>query len=573
MNYLQFKDMFSKIKKYSLLAFLHSMRVFAFLTMLMPVVLLGQTHSERVTVVGSFQPSLQEFQKINLKPEAPTSGIEAFKPKFTKVENVLFTKSDAELISPLAVQIREKKNTFHNYVRAGLGSNISPIFLFQHHSELGKQTSFDLGIQHLSSWTNVQDYAPSDWMKNTFSAGLNHSFSNHTLRTNLYYKRNHNRYYGFKPGDFPNDNFTKDSIAQHYQNIGIETVLNSNYKDFYALHHKAAIRFNTFRDRFKASEQSFEINAELRKNFELFRYSGTQTIGLDIDNGFYSNKDSISGYKDFRLGLLPGLKLTGSFYELSAGFRFEFMNDSSTHLFAYPMLSGKLFMFDEKVELFAKMDGQIERNSLSQITEINPFLRSAEMAWWSNSRFIFETGIKTGVIKNLDLHLGLRYEETDHAGFFITDTSTVFQNTLTVAFDNIKKLRFSGEASYKLTNKINIGTRLLFDQYTMDSLTKAWHMPGFQMHFIAGYQFDEKLRLKAELMFQDKRYAPSYVNGIENLVALKPVTDINLGAEYAINEQFTVFAQVNNLLHNRYERYYMYPVQGIQLFAGMSLRF
>ncbi|MDO8896751.1 MAG: TonB-dependent receptor, partial [Bacteroidales bacterium] len=158
-------------------------------------------------------------------------------------------------------------------------------------------------------------------------------------------------------------------------------------------------------------------------------------------------------------------------------------------------------------------------------------------------------------------------------GFFIPDTSTVFQNTLTVTFDNIKKLRFSGEASYKLTNKINIGTRLLFDQYTMDSLTKAWHMPGFQMHFIAGYQFDEKLRLKSELMFQDKRYAPSYVNGIENLVALKPVTDINLGAEYAINEQFTVFAQVNNLLHNRYERYYMYPVQGIQLFAGMSLRF
>lgn len=573
MNYLQSENMFKKANKKSDFDFPLMARTLVWVALLLPSVIFAQTHSERVTIVGSFQPSLREFQKINLKPETPASGLNTFVPKFTKVENVLFTKSDAELISPLTVQIREKKNTYHNYVRAGIGSNISPLFLFQHHSELGRQTSFDLGIQHLSSWTSVNDFAPSDWMKNKFSAGINHSFSNHTLRTNLYYKRNHNRYYGFKPNDFPNENFTKDSIAQYYQNYGLSAVLNSNYKDFYALHHKATVRINNMNDRFDAKEQLFEIDAELMKNFELFRYAGTQTIGLDVKNGFYTNKDSISKFNDFRLGLLPYLKLTGSFYELSAGLRFEYLKDSSARFFAYPMLSGKLFMFDQKVELSALLDGQIERNSLNFVTEINPFLRSGEMAWWSNSRFIFESVVKTGVIKNLDLHFGLRYEETDHAGFFITDTSTLFQNTLTVAFDDIKKLRFSAEASYKLTNKINIGTRLLFDQYSMDRLTKAWHMPGFQMHLTAGYQFDEKLRIITEMFFEDKRYAPSYVNGIENIVTLDAITDVNIGAEYAINEQFTVFAQINNILHNRYERFYNHPVQGIQLFAGMSLRF
>jgi hypothetical protein len=391
MNYLQSVNMFKKANIKSLFGFPLLAQILVWGTLFLPSAIFGQTHSERVTIVGSFQPSLREFQKINLKPETPASGLNTFVPNFTKIENVLFTKSDAELISPLTIQIREKRNNYNNYVRAGIGSNISPLFLFQHHSDLGKQTSFDLGIQHLSSWSSVNDFAPSDWMKNKFSAGLNHSFSNHTLRTNLYYKRNHNRYYGFKPNDFPHVNFTKDSIAQHYQNFGLSAVLNSNYKDFYALHHKASVRFNNMNDRFDAKEQLFEIDAELMKNFEFFRYAGTQTIGMDLKSGFYANKDSISKFNDFRLGLLPYLKLTGTFYELSAGFRFEYLKDSAAKLFAYPMLSGKLFMFDQKVELSALLDGQIERNSLNHITEINPFLRSGEMAWWSNSRFVFES--------------------------------------------------------------------------------------------------------------------------------------------------------------------------------------
>lgn len=533
----------------------------------------GQTHSERVTIFSSFQPSLQEFSKINIKPEPPTTYFETLETEFPSVEKVMSTSAELELISPLLARTKDNQNEYRNYVKAGLGSFISPFFFFMHHSNLSKETSLDLSIQHLSSWIKVKDYAPSDWMQNAFSLGLNHAFSNHSLRSDLYYKYNSNRYYGFKPDDFPENDFIKSDLAQSYQNIGFSTVLKSNYKDVNMLHHEISLKYNYLTDHFTAREHSFNLKGDLQKNFDWFRYDGNQTTGIEINTGYYANNDSVSKSTDFLLGLMPTLRLSGSFYEINAGLRLNYLNDSSAHFYAYPVLSGKLFMFDQRVEMYALMDGDLNRQSLYQMTDYNPFLRSGEAAYWSNTRFLFKTGIKTGIIKNLDLHFGLQFNEIDNAGFYITDTTTPFQNTLKVVNDNVNLLTFVGELSYKLSNKFMIASKLQVDKYEPTTLTRAWHTPSFQMNLRANYQFDEKLRFLSEMIFQGHRYAPYYMGGIEKIMDLKPVADINIGSEYAISEQFTVFVQINNLLHNKYERYYNYPVQGIQLFAGMSLKF
>lgn len=533
----------------------------------------SQSHSERVTIVGSFKPSLAEFSKINIKPELPSTGFAPAELKFTSIEKVLSTKTEPDQIALATVQSEEKNNPYRNYVRAAIGSNISPIFQFQHYSKLSKQTSLDLGINHLSSWIKVKEYAPSDWMKNSFTAGINHAFSNYFLRTGVYYKYNTHRYYGFKPTDFPNQSFNKKDIAQLYQNIGFEGELKSNYSDGSRLHHNIGLTYNHFKDRYNAQEKSLNVSINLNKNYDWFQYDGTQTTAIEATATFNANNDSLTSTSDIGVMLLPNLSLSGSFYELKAGLRLNVMNDTAAHFFAYPFLSGKLLMFEQNVELYALLDGALNRHNHFETTVVNPFLRSGEPASWSNSHFIFETGIKTGVIKNLDLHFKINYTETENFGFFISDTSTKLKNTMKIVYGDIKCLTYVAEASYKLTNKMRVAFKAQVDQDEVSKINYAWHLPAFQTHLSVDYQIEPKLRIMAEVFYHSDQLAPTYINGIEKPITLPPFTDINIGAEYAMSEKFTLFAQINNIMHDNYQRYYNYPTQGFQLFAGMSLKF
>ena len=54
---------------------------------------------------------------------------------------------------------------------------------------------------------------------------------------------------------------------------------------------------------------------------------------------------------------------------------------------------------------------------------------------------------------------------------------------------------------------------------------------------------------------------------------LKDVLDLSLGADYKVNDQITAFALIDNVLCQRYQLYYNYPVTSIQFFAGVKLRF
>ncbi|HQQ13780.1 MAG TPA: hypothetical protein PK855_11500, partial [Bacteroidales bacterium] len=69
-----------------------------------------------------------------------------------------------------------------------------------------------------------------------------------------------------------------------------------------------------------------------------------------------------------------------------------------------------------------------------------------------------------------------------------------------------------------------------------------------------------------------ERFAPA-IQPSDDFLRLRPAIDLNLKTSYQISRQFGIFAQLSNVFNNRYERYHNYPVQGAQLFAGMSLQF
>lgn len=57
------------------------------------------------------------------------------------------------------------------------------------------------------------------------------------------------------------------------------------------------------------------------------------------------------------------------------------------------------------------------------------------------------------------------------------------------------------------------------------------------------------------------------------VVALQPVIDLNIGAQYSFNRWLSVYLQLNNYLHRKHEIFYGYQTQGINFMAGVNWTF
>jgi outer membrane receptor protein involved in Fe transport len=108
-------------------------------------------------------------------------------------------------------------------------------------------------------------------------------------------------------------------------------------------------------------------------------------------------------------------------------------------------------------------------------------------------------------------------------------------------------------------------------QYKLDSLAAPWHKPGWDLNFTTRYAWKKKLVVKADLFVFGKYSVPE-----PDPLALKKVreigalVDINLSAEYRINSWMSAFAQVNNLISDKYFVWQNYPMQRINFIAGLS---
>ncbi len=541
--------------------------------LIMPAVF-GQTHREQVTIIGTMEPSLGTVKKIALSPEGPQTLMQEFDTEIFDRGIIEPSMATIQSISPLTIQSGSKRTSYSNYLKAGIGTLASPVFLFDHYSKIARQTNFRAQIAHLSSWVNIKDYAPSDWMKNKFATGVDQAFDNHSFSANVSYKRNHHRYYGFKP--LPEEpKFPKDSIARNYQHLGFNTSLKSTYRSADALHHAIDIdytRFKAFRD--NDFENGLKMKLNMHKKLDILPVDGYQILSGDLYSSIYNQGDTIASENDVFVGFHSKMELNGDFYSIGVGLRAEYIHDTSGNFHLFPNIWGKLLLLDNQLEFYAGIDGSNTRQSITEITEYNPFLKPGTLSYWENNDFHFETGIKTSLVNNLDFHIGLRYDELAHKGFFITDFSSPLQNQFQFIFDNAKRLQFKSELSFKFTDQWIARATFLQQNYSLDKLSEPLHEPGISFELYLAHKWNEEWKFGAGLYHESQRMkASSFEFDQITYSKMKNIWDLYLEADYSLNDQLSLFAVLNNVLHQRYERFAAYPVQGIQLFLGMSMRF
>ena len=129
----------------------------------------------------------------------------------------------------------------------------------------------------------------------------------------------------------------------------------------------------------------------------------------------------------------------------------------------------------------------------------------------------------------------------------------------------------------KLRNSLTADLGFAYNGCKPTTEEYAWYRPTTEGKLKLTYDFDDKLAFNTSFLYQGGRYAKVVEYGNQGLTystqKLKDVFDLSLGADYKVDDQLTAFALLDNVACQKYQLYYNYPVTGIQLFAGVKLKF
>ena len=569
------------------------------ITLILALVALTATaqHDEQVTVEGKYRPKVNKVNKLKLQPETPQPSYELPSTEISlKDANRKFIL-DLEKIAPTAFAAKKDQlvTPTKNFLMAGIGTRLSPIFLYKHNSMLNKTLGLGVGVKHNSSWLNIKDYAPSGYMNNAFDVNLTTSkFDGIQLNGGVYYKNDMYHYYGLNLSEFP-ITLTDAQIEalcprQTYNTIGAQVGLASTSTRVGELSHSGSVDYHYTFDAFEAKEHSVDVEYGLGYTQNWWGdKSHPQKVGLDLGfqyDGFGLGDNETENRILFKVN--PFLEMSDEFFKLHLGVRFDGATQvlpEDKFLAVRPDLSGSIFVLNKKLEFYAGLNGGRKLLRFSEIIEENPFYFCSDLPNHSfgifrtqNVRLGFEGGVRTNIVDIVDLHLGVRYRHTDNDVFYVLKHEFVdngmISNKFDLHYDETKLVTVLANARVRLRNSLTADFGFAYNNCTPAILDKPLYRPTTEGKLKLTYDFSEQWAFNASFLYQGGRWARlDPVLATTPSFELKDVFDLSLGADYHVNEQITAFALLDNVACQKYQLYYNYPVTGIQLFAGVKLRF
>ena len=555
-------------------------------------------HDEQVTVEGKYRPKVNKVNKLVLQPETPqpsyTFPSSEVNPKEAKQKFAL----DLEKIAPTAFAAKDDKlvTPTQNFLMAGLGSRLSPLFFYKHNSLLTKTLGLGVGIKHNSSWLNIKDYAPSSYMNNAFDISLSTSkFDGLQLDGGVYYNNDMYHFYGINLLETP---LTEEELAIYapkitYNKVGAHVGLASTTTRVGELSHDAHLDYFYMLDREHAIDFGYLLG--YAGNFWGDK-SHPQKLGLDLGFQYdycYGQGDNLFVVDRILFKVNPFFEMSDEFYRLHLGVRMDGAtrdSDEANFLAVRPDLSGSLFVLDKKLEFYAGLNGGRKLLRFSEVVDDNPFVSSYlnPSLCVQNVKLGFDGGVRTNILEIVDLHLGVRYRHTDKDPLFVYHIPEAdllppgadpILNSFDLVYDETQLVTVMGDVRVKMRNSLTVDLGFAYNNCKPTVEEYAWYRPTTEGKLKLTYDLNDKLAFNTTFLYQGGRYAKVWDGVVDwqnfNFTAekLKDVFDLSIGADYKVNDQITAFALLDNVAHQKYHLYYNYPVTGIQFFAGVKLRF
>ncbi|HLN52168.1 MAG TPA: hypothetical protein VK212_00580 [Lentimicrobium sp.] len=553
--------------------------VFIFILAVIATPVKAQNISEQVTVTAAFEPTIPDANKINIEPPDSEANIDLPKMTYSNEAEQMMVSLKPESIAPVKLVGEPLSKLYRNYVKAGFGSNTSPLLDIYAGSLRSEKHALGLHLKHFSSSGEIEGYPKTGNSLNLAEIYGQKFFTNHTLSADLGFRRNVVHHYGFLQEQFSDTNkviynFSDEDLKQRFARFNGAIGIASNYNNDDRLNHFAGISFKHIADLFETSETGFYFKGGADKKFELFDFTDHQTLGLTADVDFIRYKDSSLIQNNTLISLKPFIGTEFNEYSIKAGLNINFKFDTVSKAYLFPFVEGRLKIIEDALVVHAGITGDIKRIGFDELSDINPFVQSRLPLMYMREKFTFYAGLRARAGEYIDFTVHVKSSAVDNAWFFINDYSQIPYNRFTLIHDDGTLLKGRAEAQYHTAERIMVKAFAELEAWSLDSLEHAYHVPVLKFGIDGMYQIQNKIIARANITSHGQQYALGMSDeGLFTQETLKGFIDASLGFEYRYTKSLSFWINFNNITNSRYYLWNNYPSYKFNLMGGVTYSF
>jgi len=557
------------------------------------------TLNRQVYLEREYTPTIQDASKVNTLPALHQPQKRQYDIKFENaVPSVNFSSYPVGDTGSGEIQtdINYSKHRGYLTLGAGLYTNLEGSLGYRivdaENSQLdffATHSSTNGRIKYLLKDSNLDKVKAKD-MENFVKMRYSHTFETATWYLSGSFLNNGYNYYG-NPSVMSFINYVLPSEENYNMNekqtvniFEVETGIKSKETDKYI--YSGNIRYNRFSMKY-APDMSFDgPSANLIDVYADVMFPVVNDFKLGIRGGvFYQGVDDIkydTGDTDpfhsltlFKVN--PYFNINGDNFKISLGAAFHHALDINDKTQIAPTVKIN-WNFEEKSMFYLTLDGDINDNSLVNIYKENKYVNPAGRIDISKTPYDLQLGVKSGVIKGFEFDIfgGYKYTKDEHLYTQIPAIS--WYNVSNALYANLGTGHFGAALKTRLIPYTDLSMKATGYFYNLKEYTqtanppadkKAWGMPSMTFDFNADFSFIDNLTLTASYLFEGGR--KTYMGG--ESVKMDAINELSFKGNYEIFNWLSVYAKANNILNQKYERYYGYTLQGISVVGGVSLKF
>lgn len=536
-----------------------------------------KTVSEEIEIIRPYKPVLAEAVKLRRSPDL--DNIKTYKAKFNYqlTDRKLALNTDIQKLQAQKVADEREAELLNNYAKGGFG-NLGT-FLAEAYVGMGKDPALQTGVffRHFGQSGKLNKQDENRQQLSAFVRSIGESA---TLNGKLNYQRHGLYFYGINDAD-PSLNPNPEKQAFNFFELEGEAISKFT-ADPDALSYAAKVNAYMFNDRFSAKESSFTLNGYLNKRISSFN------LGLAASAELGKTKDLNTDVSNNLLRVNPYIKLQAGGVKIVAGANItqEFGTKSATRVF--PAITADFTLIPDFLQLFGEVKGDVNRNTLKDLTDENPFLNQNILIKNSIEKLSFSAGIKGTGGPGFGYKAKVYSREITDMPLFVNNFDTFNKFDVIYDFGKTKILGLEGELSVQVSDNLKWTGKLNMEDYKAGAEKESYFKPQLRLSSNFTFVYNKKLTFDAAVMMQDDSRAkvftanplnpdgtyppvPDFNN--ESIVTVKGFVDLGLGANYKINNKFSAFVKTNNLLNNNYSRFLYYRLNGINIFGGLTYSF
>ena len=545
--------------------------------------------TEVVNVVKPYTPTISDAFKVK---ETPTLDDD----DTSKKENIqynIFSFPVASTFTPSKgkaanVDKSPDEKIFSNYMTlaaGNYGTANAELFVTQN---ISNTDYFGGMLRHSSSQGGIKDVTLDDKFSNT---ALDLTYGSRTKamswNADLGYKNQIYNWYGIYPGFLPDATIETIDEKQTYHTlyVGGRLDLNSILKE-------STLKFSRFWDAFGSAENRFVAKPSLE--FDIVEQKIKADFVVDyISGSFDQNFDKTASikYGFTNVGFQPSVKIHKDDLTMNLGVGFFYsaaQESGQSKFFIYPQVTGAYKVVGDLMIFYAGLEGTLQQNSYHDFVQENFFVSPTLGVAPTDQKFDIYAGLKGKLASSVSYNIRGSYKNEEGKALFKsniynnsnanTDGYT-FGNSFEVVYDKVKTLSFFGELKADFSKNVSFGINGTFSSYSTDAEKEAWNLPAIKLATTLDVNITPKWYAGTSLFFTGERkdiFRQSTVTlpfPPDENITLKSYFDLNAHVGFKYSERMTFFLKGNNLANQNYERWFNYPVQGLQVLGGASYKF